>query len=248
MKKKEITLPLIPLRELVSLPAAIIPILVGREKSINAKKGSRDKYNGFIFLSTQTNQVTEDPTGYEISRIGVIARIEKSAEQNNGSFRVIIHGLERGKIQEFIQQEQYFLVKVQPLKDIIEKGRNYFELSRNLITIFEEYITIKRVKLHGIIAKLESNQVSEITDIIISMINIPLKLKQSLLEELNVYTRGVKVYNILKKELFKLKANREEPRKDKEDVQASEIDARARKVICRAFFAYMVYINKHISL
>lgn len=230
MKKKEITLPLIPLRELVSLPAAIIPILVGREKSINALKDSRDKYNGFIFLSTQTNQVTEDPTGYEVSRIGVIARIEKSAEQNNGSFRVIIHGLERGKIQEFIQQDDYFLVRAQPLKDVIEKGRNYFELSRNLITIFEEYITIKRVKLHGIIAKLESNQVSEITDIIISMINIPLKLKQSLLEELNVYTRGVKVYNILKKELFKLKAHREEPRKDKEDGQTSEIDEYRKKI------------------
>ncbi len=230
MKKKEIILPLIPLRELVSLPAAIIPILVGRDKSINALKDSKDKYNGFIFLSMQTNQVTEAPITHEICKTGVIARIEKSAEQNNGSYRVIIHGLERGKIQEFMKEDDCFLVKIQPLKEVIEKGRNYFDLSRNLVTIFEEYITLKRVKLHGIIAKLESNQVSEITDIIISMINIPLNLKQSLLEELNVYTRGVKVYNILKKELFKLKANREEPRKDKEDIQSNEIDEYRKKI------------------
>ena len=230
VKKKELVLPLIPLRELAALPATIIPILVGRERSINALKSAREKHNNFIFLSVQTNQVTEAPSPYEVARMGVIARIEKSAEQNNGSFRVIIHGLERGEVQEFINQDEYYSVRVKTIEDVIEKGRNYFELSRNLITLFEEYINIKKVKMHGIIAKLESNQVSEITDIIISMINIPLKLKQSLLEELNVYTRGVKVFNILKKELFKLKANREEPRKGKEDSQLNEIDEYRKKM------------------
>ncbi|MCI0471040.1 MAG: LON peptidase substrate-binding domain-containing protein, partial [Candidatus Aminicenantes bacterium] len=100
MSKNNTILPLIPLRELVALPAAIIPILVGREKSINALKSAREEYNGLVFLSMQTNQLTESPTNNEISQVGVIARIERSAEQNNGSFRVVIHGLERGKILE----------------------------------------------------------------------------------------------------------------------------------------------------
>ncbi len=232
LKKREIILPLIPLRELVSFPAAIIPILVGRERSINALKNSREKYNNFIFLSVQTNQMSEMPTPQEIARIGIIARIEKFVEQDNGSYRVIIHGLERAKILEFVQQHDYYLVKVEALQEITEKNRNYFELSRNLITIFEEYINLKKVKLHGIIAKLESNQVSEITDIIISVINIPLNLKQALLEELNVYTRGVKVYNILKKELFKLRASREDPRRQQreEAPPANEIEEYRRKI------------------
>ncbi len=230
MSKNNTILPLIPLRELVALPAAIIPILVGREKSINALKSAREEYNGLVFLSMQTNQLTESPTNNEISQVGVIARIERSAEQNNGSFRVVIHGLERGKILEYVSRDDVYIVKVQPLEDFIEKGRNYFELSRSLITIFEEYINLKKVKLHGIIAKLETNQVSEIADIIISMMNIPLNVKQSLLEELNVYVRGGKLFNIIKKELFKLKANREEPRKDKEDSQISESDEYRKKI------------------
>lgn len=231
MNKNDIILPLIPLRELVALPAAIIPILVGREKSINALKSSREDYNSLVFLSMQTNQLTESPTSSEISQVGVIARLERSAEQNNGSFRVVIHGLERGKILEFIPKDDVYIVKVQPLEDFMEKGRNYFELSRSLITIFEEYINLKKVKLHGVIAKLESNQTSEIADIIISMMNIPLNIKQSLLEELNVYVRGGKLFNIIKKELFKLKANREEPRKEKEDSPISESDEYRKKIV-----------------
>jgi ATP-dependent Lon protease len=206
MKRKDIILPLIPLRELVTFPSAIIPILVGRERSINALRYSKEYYNSFIFLSVQKNQITESPEPHEVAEIGIIARIERSAEQENGSFRVIVHGLERARLDRFLKKDQYFLVSVSTLEEIVEKDRNFFELARDLIAIFEEYISLKKVKLHGIIAKLEANRISEITDIISSVINIPLQLKQSLLEELNVYKRAVKVYNILKKEMVKLRA------------------------------------------
>lgn len=209
MKRKDIILPLIPLRELVTFPSAIIPILVGRERSINALRYSKEYYNSFIFLSVQKNQITESPEPHEVAEIGIIARIERSAEQENGSFRVIVHGLERARLDRFLKKDQYFLVSVSTLEEIVEKDRNFFELARDLIAIFEEYISLKKVKLHGIIAKLEANRISEITDIISSVINIPLQLKQSLLEELNVYKRAVKVYNILKKEMVKLRASRE---------------------------------------
>ncbi len=230
MNKEELILPLIPLRELVAFPATIIPILVGRERSINAFKTAAESNNGLLFLSVQTNQLTEAPRPTEICKIGVIARIEKSLEQDNGSFRVVIHGLERARLDSFVNHPAHFMVKVEPVEEIIEKNRNYLELSRNLIAIFEEYITIKKVRMHGIIAKLESNKVSEITDIIISMINIPLRLKQQLLEELNVHTRAVKVFNILKKELFKLQATKEESRKNKEVGQAGESDEYRKKI------------------
>jgi len=232
IKKKEIVLPLIPLRELVVFPAAIIPILVGREKSINALKIARERHGSFIFLSVQMNQMTEAPLPHEIARIGVIARIERSVEQNNGSHRVIVHGIERGRVLDFNPLDDSFLVKVETMEEVMDKGRNYFELSKNLISIFEEYINQRKAKLHGIIAKLESNQISEVSDIIASVINIPLALKQSLLEELNVYNRGVKVYNILKKEVFKLKANREDSRRSRgDDMQhPNEIEEYRKKI------------------
>jgi ATP-dependent Lon protease len=232
MRRKDIILPLIPLRELVTFPSAIIPILVGRERSINALRYSKEYYNSFIFLSVQKNQITESPEPNEVAEIGIIARIERSAEQENGSFRVIVHGLERARLDRFLKNEQYFLVSVSTLEEIVDKDRNFFELARDLIAIFEEYISLKRVKLHGIIAKLEANRISEITDIISSVINIPLQLKQALLEELNVYKRAIKVHNILKKEMVKLRAGRvpEMRRPGGEGGADNEIDEYRRKI------------------
>ena len=86
--------------------------------------------------------------------------------------------------------------------------------------------------MHGIVAKLEANKVSEITDIVVSVMNIPLKLKQSLLEELNVYERGLKVFNILKREVFKLRAGNPDAdaSRVKEDGQDSEVEEYKKKI------------------
>lgn len=232
VKRQNIILPLIPLREVVTFPAAIVPILVGRERSINALKYSMEYYNNFLFLSVQKNQITETPDAEEVAEIGVIAKIERSAEQENGSFRVIIHGLERARINRFVKKDQYFLVSISTLEEIVDKEKNFFDLSRDLIAIFEEYISFKRVKLHGIVAKLESNRISEITDVIASVINIPLQLKQSLLEELDVHKRAVKVFNILKKEMVKLRAVREpEARRHPQEGPAeNEVEDYRRKI------------------
>lgn len=231
VRDKKLTIPLIPLRELVTFPSTIIPILVGREKSINSLKNSAEKYNKLIFLSVQKNQLSENPDSTEIYRVGVVARIEKSSEQNNGSFRVIIQGLKRGKIIKFIREDDYFLVEISVLEEKFETEKNLFVLSKDLITIFEEYINLKRIKLRSIVAKLETNQVSEITDIIISILNIAIKVKQSLLEELDVYKRGSRVYNILKKEVFRLRSIGEpKTRKAKNDIQDNDIGNYRKKI------------------
>jgi ATP-dependent Lon protease len=231
LKKKEFIIPLIPLRELVTFPSTILPILVGRERSINSLKYALEKYNNFIFLSVQKNQMSEIPVPNEIYQVGVVARVEKSAEQNNGSFRVVIQGLERGRIEQFVNKNDHYLVKVSVLKDIVPKDKNLFELSKNVVSKFEEYINLKKVKLQGIITKLHANEISEITDIIASVINLNVKHKQALLEELDVYKRGLKIYNFLKKEIFKLKASVDtEFRKNREEIQDSDIEDYRRKL------------------
>ncbi len=236
LRKGDILLPLIPLREVVTFPSAIVPILVGRERSINALKYAQEQYNGFIFLAVQKNQLTLNPTTKEICEIGVIAKVEKAAEQNNGSFRVIIQGLERGMLREFVKNEDHFLVRVTVQEEVVERGRKYFELSRELVSLFEEYINIKKVRMHGVVAKMETNQVSEITDIILSVLSIPLSIKQSLLEELNVYNRAVKVHNLLKKEVFRLRGEhghttaKQPPPRNREEPVDNEIEQYKQKV------------------
>ncbi len=86
LNTENIKVPLIPLRELVTFPSTIIPILVGSEKSIAALKISKKLYGNYIFLSVQTNQISDDPLKNEISKLGILAKIEKISEQKNGSY------------------------------------------------------------------------------------------------------------------------------------------------------------------
>ncbi|HSQ35844.1 MAG TPA: LON peptidase substrate-binding domain-containing protein, partial [Candidatus Binatia bacterium] len=118
LNSKELFLPLIPLRELVAFPNVIVPILVGRDKSVNALKASQAQHGGYIFLAAQKNQVTESPLIEEIYEIGTIAKIEKSAEQNNGSFRLVVQGLKRGQILRYAGSDDFHLVQLSVLEDI----------------------------------------------------------------------------------------------------------------------------------
>jgi ATP-dependent Lon protease len=231
LNAKDLLLPLIPLRELVAFPNIIVPILVGRDKSVQALKASLDQYGGYIFLAAQKNQVTETPQPEEMYEIGTIAKIEKSAEQNNGSFRIVIQGLKRGQILHYAGSRDYHLVRLAVLEERTAAGKDLLDLSRNLIALFEEYINLKRVRLPGIMTRLKPSQLADSSDIIISIINIPLKIKQSLLEELDTYARGVRVYNILKKEVLQLRSQRDiEPKLKREEGQETDYEEFKKKI------------------
>ncbi|MCP4217244.1 MAG: endopeptidase La, partial [bacterium] len=207
LRKDDIVLPLIPLRELVAFPSAIIPILVGRVRSLDALKYAWDNCGNLIFLSVQKNQLSEKPTAGDISEIGVIARVEKSAEQENGSYRVIVHGLERASVKKIIKREDCFLVHLSIIEDNLEGNENHPGLAKELIAVFQDYISLRRVRMHGIVAKLEDNNLSEITDIIASVINVPIGQKQVLLEENHVSKRAAKTMEVLKKEVQRLQGD-----------------------------------------
>ncbi|MCU0276152.1 MAG: endopeptidase La [Acidobacteria bacterium] len=232
LNAKEISLPLIPLRELVAFPTVIVPILVGRDKSVNALKAALGQHGGLLFLAAQRNQVTETPAPEEMYETGTIARIEKSAEQSNGSYRIVVQGLKRGRVREYVAEAQDFhLVRLEVLEERSEPGKDMLELSRSLIALFEEYINLKRVRLPGIMTRLKPSQLSDASDIIISIVNLPLKVKQSLLEELDTYARGVRVYNILKKEVLQLRSQRNiEPKLKREEGPETDYEEYKKKI------------------
>lgn len=227
MNRREVLLPLIPLRELVTFPATIIPILVGRPKSINSLKAAMKEYDQYIFLSVQKNQLSENPQKDEIYSVGTISRIEKTIEQHNGSHRVVVQGLQRGKVLEYVQDGVFFLARIEILEEEDDTGKeaDQADLSRQLIHAFEQYIDSRNVKLQGMVAKLEANQLSGVTDIIISVLQVPVKIKQSMLEDLSPVSRGLKIQNLLKKEIFKQEKRKErDVGAKKDDPHAADVD------------------------
>ncbi len=231
LNAKELLLPLIPLRELVAFPSVIVPILVGRDGSVVALKAALAEHGGILFLAAQKNQVTETPLADEVYETGTVARIEKSVEQSNGSFRIVIQGLKRGRILGYQEGRDHHLVRVEVLEERAAPGKDLAELARNLISLFEEYVTLKRVRLPGILTRLRPSSLADAADIIVSIIGLPLKVKQSLLEEIDPYARGVRVYNILKKEVLQLRSQRDvEPKRAREEGPETDYDEYRRKI------------------
>ncbi len=192
---------LIPLRELIAFPSTIISLLIGREKSINSLKYALDRQEGLIFLGIQKDQLDESPNLNSIHRIGLIAKIEKESKQEAGKYRVIIKGLERGRILESFTdtEDDIDFVKVEILSEVRDRKDAELELSIKLQELFESYLRKRLVNPKDGYKEISTDDLSAVSDIIASVINIPLSVKQLLLGELNVYNRAIKVYNILKK-------------------------------------------------
>ncbi len=232
MTGKSFKVPLIPLRELVAFPSTIIPILVGREKSVAALKLSSEKYGNHIFLSVQANQFNEDPTADEVNSIGIIAKVEKSVQQKNGSFRVIIHGLHRGIIEKFIVKDDVYIVKVNSLEDSRpDEDLNDISWKKDIINIFAEYMEKKRFNIPGILTKLEKSNANEISNIISSILSIPVKDKQYLLEELNVTKRLKRIIFMMKKENLKMRSSGNDWKARRpEEVQENDVEEYRAKI------------------
>ena len=98
LNSKNIVLSLIPLRELVTFPSTVVPLLVGRRKSIESLKYAGDYSEGIIFLAVQENQLNENPNSKEVFKTGLVAKIEKEIRHETGNYRVMVKGLERARI------------------------------------------------------------------------------------------------------------------------------------------------------
>jgi len=226
---------LIPLRELIAFPSTIISLLIGRKKSINSLEYALDRQEGLIFFGIQKDQLEESPSLNSIHRIGLVARIEKKSNQEAGKYRVIIKGLERGRILEAFtdKEDDIDFVKIDILTEVRDRKDAELELSIKLQELFESYLRKRLVNSKDGYKEINTDDLSSVSDIIASVINIPLSVKQSLLGELNVYNRAIKVYNILKKGVLGVNENRAKQqvfKHDDSDSGENEIEDYKKKI------------------
>ena len=138
------TLPILPLRDIVVFPNMIVPLFVGRKKSINALE-SAEKNNKDIFLIAQKDANVDDPGETDIYKIGTIANILQLLKLPDGTVKVLVEGIERAEISEFIDNESFFESFSLPILDkVIEKDKEFSALSRTAVNQFEQYIKLNR--------------------------------------------------------------------------------------------------------
>lgn len=218
------TLPILPLRNTVLFPGVVIPITVGRDKSINLIK---DAYKGdkTIGVVAQKNDKTEDPTIEELNKIGTIAFILKMFRMPDGNTTVIIQGKRRFELKELTQAEPYLKAKIGEFKEAkpAEGDKEFDALVGSLKDIAQQIIKgSPHIPSEASFAMKNIDSPSFLINFISSNANIPVTEKQKLLEVPNLKDRATNLLGHLTKELQMLELKNQIQSKVKVDIDKQQ--------------------------
>jgi ATP-dependent Lon protease len=194
-------MPLLPLRDIVVFPYMVVPLFVGRDKSVNAleKAMAGDKK---IFLSAQTKAKTDNPTESDIYRIGTVANILQILRLPDGTVKVLVEGDCRAKVISFIPHSDYFVAQILPLQETIKPGVEIEALRRGIRSAFETYSKHnKKITQEVLDSVTATEDPSRLADTIGAYMPFKLDVKQSLLETLDIVTRLEKLFGHIRSEI-----------------------------------------------
>jgi ATP-dependent Lon protease len=194
-------LPILPLRGTVAYPDLVMPLIVGRERSIKLidKAMGGDKMIGII---TQKNPDIEEPGMEDLYTVGTIATIMKMVKMVDGSQRIVVQGLCRFKLMDFTQREPHLRARILPIFEDYQKDIEIDALYINLKNLFKKAIDMAPYlssELSQIAAKVENP--GNMADLIASTINISVVEKQEILEKIDLKERLKKVTLFLNREV-----------------------------------------------
>ncbi|HQB14361.1 MAG TPA: endopeptidase La, partial [Syntrophales bacterium] len=220
-------MPLLPLRDVVVFPHMIVPLFVGREKSIAALESAM-KYEKSIFMVAQKNAQKDEPTESDIYRVGTIGIIIQLLRLPDGTVKVLVEGKERGVIKEFNTGEDFFSVEVE---EVVEDDESYGDhvkseaLMRSLNESFVSYVKLgKKVHMEMINTVSTIESPSKLADVIVSHVGVKLEEKQKILEILNVSERLEAVYELLLGEIEILQVEEKIKRRVKKQMEKTQKD------------------------
>jgi ATP-dependent Lon protease len=149
-------LPVLPLRDVVFFPHVVMPLVVGRPASLAAVNAAAAG-DGRLFLVSQRDADVAEPTASQLFRVGVVARINQLTPLGNGSTRVLLEGLYRGKITRYVSQSSHLsAVVAEPAPPARDDSPELQALARNVITTFEEYVALQRRIPPEVVAVVQS--------------------------------------------------------------------------------------------
>ena len=174
--------PLFPLRDIVIFPHMVIPLFVGREKSVLALEAAMAENDKLILLATQKNAKTEDPGAEDIYPIGTICQIIQLLKLPDGTVKVLVEGKRRGSIVSFRENSDFFEVEVESLVEKGAKGSEVEALKRGVLASFEHYLSLNSSVPAEVLQSVSGiADPSRLADTVIPHLNLDLAQKQELL-------------------------------------------------------------------
>ena len=193
--------PALPLRDTVVFPHMIVPLFVGREKSVRALEDVM-KDDKQILLVAQKNSGQDDPTPEDIHDVGTIGTVLQLMKLPDGTVKVLVEGSKRARIISFTDNEDFFQANAEIIDEDIQDPKELEALSRALISQFEQYIKLNKKILPEVLVSL--NQIedpSKLADTVASHLAIKISDKQELLEIMTTSERLERTFGFMESEI-----------------------------------------------
>jgi len=183
------TLPMLPLRDVVVFPHMVIPLFVGRPKSIQALEAAADE-GRHILLAAQTNASKDDPELADIYPVGTIASVLQLLKLPDGTVKVLVEGVQRARLRSLNEDEGYYRAEVMPLAQSEDENHEVEAMRRTLLTQFDQYVKLNKKIPPEILTSLSGiDSGSRLADTIAAHLPLKLEQKQTILEMLDVRQR-----------------------------------------------------------
>ena len=202
------TLPVLPLRDIVVFPHMVVPLFVGREKSVRAldeiMKGEKQ-----ILLATQRNSVDDDPAPDAIYPIGVLATVLQLLKLPDGTVKVLVEGKSRARLTRFTDREDYFEAEAVEIADDAGDPAQAEALMRAVVEQFENYVKLnKKVPPEALSSIPQITDPAKLADSVAAHLSVKIADKQALLETIETPLRLEKVYGLMEGEISVLQVEK----------------------------------------
>jgi ATP-dependent Lon protease len=200
--------PVLPLRDIVVFPHMIVPLFVGREKSIKALEEVM-RSDTFILLATQKNATDDDPATNAIYELGTLASVLQLLKLPDGTVKVLVEGAQRGKVLKYTDRSDYYEADAVVVEDQMGDQVEVEALARSVITEFESYVKLnKKVspEVVGVVQQIEDY--AKLADTVASHLAVKIPDKQAILETPTVAERLEKVLGLMESEISVLQVEK----------------------------------------
>ena len=195
-------IPVLPLRDIVVFPHMVVPLFVGRDKSVNAleKVMSGDKQ---IMLITQKSATTDDPKKDDLFDFGTIANVLQLLKLPDGTVKVLVEGIQRASINIFYENDDFLESDIDLIDEAVDStDKKLRALSKSVTDQFDKYVNLNKKIPPEVIGSInEIDELGKLSDTIASHLSIKLSDKQEILESVDVYSRIEKILNFINSEL-----------------------------------------------
>jgi ATP-dependent Lon protease len=202
------TFPVLPLRDIVVFPHMIVPLFVGREKSVKALEEVM-KDNKQILLSSQIDPSEDEPSEESIFKTGVLANVLQLLKLPDGTVKVLVEGQTRVLITNFLENKSFFEAQCEEIEETLGDEKANIALVKTVSQEFDRYAKVKKnIPDEAITTIAETNDPAKLSDLVSGHLGIEVEQKQDLLETLSVSERLEKVFSLMQGEMGVLKVEK----------------------------------------